>query len=279
MAAANASFSTSRRFPVSVADRIRVPVAEPGDVAEDLAAIARGLVNAANQDPRLASVFTTYGAATPQIFLNIDRERAETLGIAIKDIFSALQTAMGGTYVNDFNMFGRTWQVNVQADAADRATVNDVFRVRVKTAQGDLVPLQTVAGVELITAPSSIIRYNNLRSVTINGEPAAGYSSGDAIAAMEAIAKATFARLFLRMDGHGAAGKDSIGTDRLHPGAGRALRIPLSRRARRELDHSGGRPSLGGRRSVRRDGGAQDRGARQRRLRPDRPDHAGRPAG
>ena len=162
-----------------------------GASPEDLAAIARGLVNAANQDPRLASVFTTYGAATPQIFLNIDRERAETLGIAIKDIFSALQTAMGGTYVNDFNMFGRTWQVNVQADAADRATVNDVFRVRVKTAQGDLVPLQTVAGVELITAPSSIIRYNNLRSVTINGEPAAGYSSGDAIAAMEAIAKAT----------------------------------------------------------------------------------------
>ena len=162
-----------------------------GASPEDLAAIARGLVNTANQDPRLASVFTTYGAATPQIFLNIDRERAETLGIAIKDIFSALQTAMGGTYVNDFNLFGRTWQVNVQADAADRATVNDVFRVRLRTAQGDLVPLQTVAGVELITAPSSIIRYNNLRSVTINGEPAAGYSSGDAIAAMEAIAKAT----------------------------------------------------------------------------------------
>ena len=92
-------------------------------------------IDAANLDPRLASVFTTYGAATPQIILKIDRERAETLGIAIKDIFSALQTAMGGTYVNDFNLFGRTWQVKVQADAADRATVNDVFRVRLRTAQ------------------------------------------------------------------------------------------------------------------------------------------------
>jgi multidrug efflux pump subunit AcrB len=78
----------------------------------------------------------------------------------------------------------------VQAEAADRATVKDIFRVRLKTAQGDLVPLQTVADVELITAPSSIIRYNNLRSVTINGEPSPGHSSGEAIAAMEEIAKA-----------------------------------------------------------------------------------------
>ena len=160
--------------------------AEPAD----LAALARGLVIAANQDPRLANVFTTYGASTPQIYLNLDRERAQTLGIPISDIFDALQTAMGGTYVNDFNIFGRSWQVNVQAEAADRASVNDVFRVRLRTAKGDLVPLQTVADIELITAPSSIIRYNNLRSVTINGGPAPGYSSGDAIAALEEIAKA-----------------------------------------------------------------------------------------
>jgi hydrophobe/amphiphile efflux-1 (HAE1) family protein len=156
----------------------------------DLAAIARGLVNAANQDPRLGNVFTTYGAATPQVYLKLDRERAETLGIPISDIFSALQTAMGGTYVNDFNRFGRTWQVNVQAEATDRKSVDDVFRVRLRTAQGDLVPLQAVAEVQLITAPASVIRYNNLRSVTINGAPAPGRSSGEALAAMEEIAKA-----------------------------------------------------------------------------------------
>jgi hydrophobe/amphiphile efflux-1 (HAE1) family protein len=161
-----------------------------GATPEDLAATGRGLVNAANADPRLANVFTTYGAATPQVYLKIDRERAETLGIPISDIFNALQTAMGGTYVNDFNRFGRTWQVKVQADANDRKVVDDVFRVRLRTSEGDLVPLQTVAGVELITGPSLIVRYNNLRSVTINGGPSPGHSSGEAIAAMEEVAKA-----------------------------------------------------------------------------------------
>src|SRR6266567_4427750 len=162
-----------------------------GATPEDLAAVADGLVIAANQNPALTNVYTTYGAETPQVYLKLDRERAETLGVSIGDIFSALQTTMGGTYVNDFNRFGRTWQVKVQADATDRKGVADIFRVRIRTAQGDLIPLRTVADVELITAPASIIRYNNLRSVTINGGPAPGYSSGEAIAAMHAVAAAT----------------------------------------------------------------------------------------
>jgi hydrophobe/amphiphile efflux-1 (HAE1) family protein len=162
-----------------------------GAAPKDLAAVADGLVIAANQNPALANVYTTYGASTPQVYLKLDRERAETLGVSIGDIFSALQTTMGGTYVNDFNRFGRTWQVKVQADAADRKNVEDIFRVRIRTAQGDLVPLRAVADVELITAPASIVRYNNLRSVTINGGPAPGHSSGEALAAMGAVAAAT----------------------------------------------------------------------------------------
>jgi hydrophobe/amphiphile efflux-1 (HAE1) family protein len=162
-----------------------------GAAPKDLAAVADGLVIAANQNPALANVYTTYGASTPQVYLKLDRERAETLGVSIGDIFSALQTTMGGTYVNDFNRFGRTWQVKVQADATDRKNVEDIFRVRVRTAQGDLVPLRAVADVELITAPASIVRYNNLRSVTINGGPAPGHSSGEALAAMGAVAAAT----------------------------------------------------------------------------------------
>ena len=110
-----------------------------------MAATAKGLVIAANQNPALNNVYTTYGAATPQIYLEIDRERAQPLGIKINDIFAALQTTMGGTYVNDFNRFGRTWQVNVQAEAADRKLIDDVFRVRVRNARGDLVPLPAVA--------------------------------------------------------------------------------------------------------------------------------------
>ena len=161
-----------------------------GASPKDLSAVADGLVIAANQNPALANVYTTYGASTPQVYLNLDRQRAETLGVSIGDIFSALQTTMGGNYVNDFNRFGRTWQVKVQADATDRKGVEDIFRVRVRTAQGDLIPLRTVADVELITAPASIVRYSNLRSVTINGGPAPGYSSGEALAAMGAVAAA-----------------------------------------------------------------------------------------
>ena len=102
-----------------------------------------------------------------------------------------MQTTLGGTYTNDFNLFGRTWQVKVQADAPDRSNVNDIFRVRVRSSNGELLPLQAVANIELITAPSSIVRYNNLRSVVLNGAPAPGYSSGQAIAAMEALARST----------------------------------------------------------------------------------------
>ena len=157
----------------------------------ELAAVARGMMVAAQQVPELAGVFTTYGASTPQINLKLDRERAQALGVSIADIFSALQTSMGGTYTNDFNLFGRTWQVKVQAEASDRKSVNDVFRVRVRAASGELVPLQAVANIEMVTAPSSIVRYNNLRSVTLNGAPAPGFSSGQAIAAMERLAQTT----------------------------------------------------------------------------------------
>src|SRR5476651_2651998 len=157
----------------------------------ELAGVTRGLMLAAQSVPQLHGVFTTYGAATPQIELKIDRERAQALGIGISDIFSALQTSMGGTYVNDFNLYGRVWQVKVQADASDRSTINDVYRVRLRTKDGALVPLQAVASIELVTAPSSVIRYNNLRSVTLNGAPAPGYSTGQAIAAMEELAKKT----------------------------------------------------------------------------------------
>ena len=158
---------------------------------EEIAAVAQGVVNAAQSAPELAGVFTTFSAATPQIRLDLDRDRAESLGVEIPQIFSALQTAMGSRNVNNFNMFGRTWTVRVQADAADRKTIDDLKRVRLRSRSGKLVPLQAVASVELTTAPSSIVRYNNLRSVTLNGAPAAGFSSGEALAAMERVARAS----------------------------------------------------------------------------------------
>jgi hydrophobe/amphiphile efflux-1 (HAE1) family protein len=157
----------------------------------DLAASARGMIFAANQDPALQRVFTTYAASTPQLYLDVDRDKAQTLGVAVGDIFNALQATLGGYYVNDFNLFGRVWQVNIQAEATDRKRVDDIYRVHVRNSAGKMVPIRSVADVRLFVGPQTIIRYNNYRSVTINGGPAPGRSSGEAIAAMERLSDTT----------------------------------------------------------------------------------------
>jgi multidrug efflux pump len=162
-----------------------------GAPAGEMAAVARGLIQAANENPALAEVFTTYGASTPLIRLDIDRERAETLGISISNIFTALQAALGGYYVNDFNKFGRTWQVILQAEAAQRMQPEDIFEVHVRAANGALVPIRSLATVENVLGPGYIYRFNNLRAVAIQGQPAPGYASGQALAAMEQVSKAT----------------------------------------------------------------------------------------
>ena len=133
----------------------------------------------------------TYGASTPLIRLDIDRERAETLGISINDIFTALQASLGGYRVNDFNKFGRTWQVVLQAETAQRMHPTDIFEVHVRAANGALVPIRTLATAENVLGPGYIYRFNNLRAVAIQGRPASGYSSGQALAAMEHVSKAT----------------------------------------------------------------------------------------
>jgi len=157
----------------------------------DLAAAARGLIFAANQDPALRAVFSTYAANTPQLFLDLDRDKAQTLGLAVGDIFNALQATLGGYYINDFNLFGRTWQVNLQAEATDRSKVTDIYRINVRNKNGDMVPIRAIAEPRLIVGPQTIIRYNNYRSVTVNGGPAPGRSSGEALAAMASLSDST----------------------------------------------------------------------------------------
>ena len=160
----------------------------------DIAAVARGMVFAANQDPTLQRVFTTYSASTPQLYLDIDREKVQTLGINLADAFNALQSVLGNAYVNDFNLFGRTWQVNLQGEASERARVDDIYRINVRNKNGEMVSIRAFAAARLILGPQSIIRYNNFRSATLNGGPAPGRSSGDAIAAMEKISATTLPR-------------------------------------------------------------------------------------
>jgi hydrophobe/amphiphile efflux-1 (HAE1) family protein len=167
-----------------------------GSSSAENAAVARGLVFAANQQPALARVFTTYSASTPQLYLDIDREKAQTLGVDISEVFNALQSILGSFYVNDFNLFGRTWQVNIQGEAVERSRISDIYRINVRNNSNEMVSVRAFAEARLILGPQSVIRYNNFRSVTINGEPAPGYSSGDALAAMERLSATTLPQGF-----------------------------------------------------------------------------------
>jgi hydrophobe/amphiphile efflux-1 (HAE1) family protein len=151
----------------------------------DMAAVTNAFVVAANQDPKLARVSSTFSATSPSLYLDIDRAKAETLGVKVSDIFNALQATLGGYYVNDFNLFGRTWQVKLQALADDRDSVEDIFRIQVRSSSGQMVPMRSLAELRIVQGPQTIVRYNNFRSVNIAGTPKAGVSSGDALLAVE----------------------------------------------------------------------------------------------
>lgn len=156
-----------------------------------LAQVLRGLLVAANQDSKLSRVFSTYSATNPSIFLDIDRDKVQVLGVKLSDVFQALQASLGGYFVNNMNLFGRTWQVQVQADAVDRTRVDDIYRINVRNDKGEMISLRSLVEVHPVIGPSAIIRYNNLRAVTVQGSPAAGVSSGQALNAMEAVAART----------------------------------------------------------------------------------------
>jgi multidrug efflux pump subunit AcrB len=158
---------------------------------KELAQVVRGLTVAANQGPKLNNVFSTFSATNPSIYLDIDRDKVQILGVKLSDVFQALQASLGGYFVNNMNLFGRTWQVQVQADAADRSRVEDIFRINVRDKDGNMVPLRSLAEAKVVVGPPALIRYNNLRAVTVQGSPAGGVSSGQALNAMQEVAAKT----------------------------------------------------------------------------------------
>jgi len=162
-----------------------------GGPPQNLAQVTRGLVIAANQNPQLSRVFSTYSATNPSIYLDIDRDKARILGVEISSMFQALQTTLGGFYVNDMNLFGRTWQVQVQAESEDRASVDDIYRINVRSAEGKMIPLRSLVEVRVVLGPQGLVRYNNTRAATVQGGPAPGVSSGQALAAMDDVAART----------------------------------------------------------------------------------------
>jgi HAE1 family hydrophobic/amphiphilic exporter-1/multidrug efflux pump len=158
--------------------------------------VARQFAATASQRPELTGLFTAYRTTVPQVKVDLDREKAKVLGISLTTIFDSLQTYLGGLLVNDFNRFGRTWKVKIQAEPEFRLAPENIGGIYVRSQAGQMVPLSTLATVSPIVGPDMLQRYNLLRAAEFSGAATVGYSSGQAIAAMEEVAKATLPQGF-----------------------------------------------------------------------------------
>ncbi|MGM3309573.1 efflux RND transporter permease subunit [Anabaena sp. WFMT] len=160
----------------------------------NLVKISHDLIGKANQTPGLQGVFSTYTANAPQLLIEVDREKAEALQVPVRDIFSTLQTFIGSRYVNDFNAFGRTYRVYVQADQQFRSNPEDIGLLYVRSERGEMISLSSLVKVTPTTGPQTINHYNLYRSIEINGAAAPGFSSGQAIEAMKNLAATVLPR-------------------------------------------------------------------------------------
>jgi multidrug efflux pump len=147
---------------------------------EALNAAMKQVVAKARQAPELAGVFTSYEINVPQLYADLDRTKARQLGVNVQDVFDAMQIYLGSLYVNDFNKFGRTYQIIAQADKEFRSRPDDILRLQTRNFEGRMVPLGAMVRVSDTTGPESAMRYNGFRSADLNGGPAPGYSSGQA---------------------------------------------------------------------------------------------------
>ncbi len=173
---------TSGGFEFMVEDR------EGADVNK-LAGAAQALIGAARTQPALGQVANTFRVAVPSYHVALDDEKAQTLGIPTTDVYDSLQTFLGGLYINDFNRFGRTWRVIMQADPEYRKNPDDVNRFYVRTASNDMVPLSTLVRMNPASGPDVVYRFNRYRAAELIGQTAPGFSSGQSAAAMEKIAR------------------------------------------------------------------------------------------
>lgn len=171
-------------FKLQIQDR-----ADLGFEALDRA--TKEVIGKAYQNPALTGVFSSYNIDTPQLFADVDRTKAQQLGVNISDIFDTMQVYLGSIYINDFNQFGRTYQVVAQADKDFRASPQDISNLRVRNDRGEMVPLGSVVNVSETFGPATAMRYNAFRTADLNGDTGAGYSSGESQAAIVQILKDT----------------------------------------------------------------------------------------
>ncbi|MEH3093311.1 MAG: efflux RND transporter permease subunit [Agrobacterium cavarae] len=153
--------------------------------------VTKAFLGKAYQTPELAGLFSSFQINVPQLYADLDRAKAEQLGVSVTDVFETLQIYLGSLYVNDFNAFGRTYSVRVQADAKFRSQAEDIGQLKVRSSNGQMIPLSALLKVNATTGPERTTRYNGFLSADINGGPAPGFSSGEAQAAIERIASET----------------------------------------------------------------------------------------
>jgi hydrophobe/amphiphile efflux-1 (HAE1) family protein len=160
-----------------------------GESLQELSDVAARILDEGNRAPELANLFTSFRPVAPLVFVDLDREKAKLLGVRVDQVFETLQVFMGGLYVNDFDRFGRPFRVYAQAEGDLRADPQDVNRLWLRSERGDMVPLSTLVSLERIAGARDIPRYNMFRSAKIQGQAAPGFSSGQALDRMEAIAR------------------------------------------------------------------------------------------
>ncbi|MFZ3205481.1 MAG: efflux RND transporter permease subunit [Pseudomonas sp.] len=159
-----------------------------GGGTQELATKVAAFIEAAGKRPELAGVQSTFSANVPQYYIDLDRTKARALGVSISDVFTAMQATFGSYYVNDFSLYGRTFQVSLQSESEFRRKPEDLSQVYVRSVGGELVPLSTLVKVERILGPDSYARFNVYPAAKILGGPAPGYSSGQALAAVQEVA-------------------------------------------------------------------------------------------
>jgi hydrophobe/amphiphile efflux-1 (HAE1) family protein len=175
---------------LGTAGGFKIIIEDRGDTGLDsLQEVAEKTVERAQGVRGVGGLFTSFRANTPWLYLDVDRVQAKTLNVSMAELFAALQVNLGSLYVNDFNRFGRTWQVNVQASEGYRAQLKDLTRIKVRNGSGQMVPLSALVRVREVPGPIMVARYNLYPAAAVNGNAAEGASSGQAIARMEAAAK------------------------------------------------------------------------------------------
>ncbi len=249
--------------------------------AKRLAEVSQQFMGAASQSKLLGRRADACGApATPQLYVDVDRERAKALGVPVDEVFNTLSATLGSYYVNDFNKYGRTWQVLMSAESGFRKRPDDIGRMWVRSDSGEMVPVSALASVKYSSGPEMLDRFNNLPAVKLFGQGAPGVSSGQAIAEVERIAREVLPPDF-SFDWGGASyqEKRASGTSGLALVLGALMvflilsaqyekwSLPLSRAAGAAVRH------------LRRAGRGVAARHDQRRVLPDRPGHAARPGG